>query len=69
MKKALGMNSSLKRGAAMESSAAQAKSKKSVTAGELMRVRMRVSEQTDSRIRRGLLRIAAGQVWTQFWKF
>lgn len=29
---------------------------------ELMRVQMRVTEQTDSRIRRGLLRIAAGQL-------
>lgn len=33
-----------------------------VTIGELMRVQMRVSEQTDSRVRRGLLRIAATQV-------
>ncbi|KAL0337369.1 UNVERIFIED_CONTAM: protein unc-13 [Sesamum calycinum] len=32
------------------------------TVGELMRVQMRVSEQTDSRVRRGLLRVAAGQV-------
>lgn len=62
VKKALGLNSSSKRGAAKEGSAAQAKSKKPVTVGELMRVQMRVSEQTDSRIRRGLLRIAAGQV-------
>ncbi|KAJ9688334.1 hypothetical protein PVL29_014167 [Vitis rotundifolia] len=62
VKKALGLNSSSKRGAAKESSAAQAKSKKPVTVGELMRVQMRVSEQTDSRIRRGLLRIAAGQL-------
>ncbi|XP_047307376.1 protein unc-13 homolog [Impatiens glandulifera] len=38
------------------------KTKKPVTVGELMRVQMRVSENTDSRIRRGLLRIAAGQV-------
>lgn len=33
-----------------------------VTVGEMVRVQMRVSEQTDSRIRRGLLRVAAGQV-------
>lgn len=33
-----------------------------VTVGELMRVQMRVSETVDSRIRRALLRIAAGQV-------
>ncbi|XP_057806702.1 protein unc-13 homolog [Salvia miltiorrhiza] len=30
--------------------------------GELMRVQMRVPEQTDSRIRRGFLRVAAGQL-------
>ncbi|KAI3443733.1 hypothetical protein Pfo_000398 [Paulownia fortunei] len=29
---------------------------------ELMRVQMKVSEQTDSRVRRGLLRVAAGQL-------
>lgn len=32
------------------------------TLGELMRVQMRISEQTDSRVRRGYLRVAAGQV-------
>lgn len=36
--------------------------KRPVTIGELLRVQMRVSEQTDSRIRRGLLRIASTQV-------
>ncbi|XP_065848994.1 protein unc-13 homolog [Euphorbia lathyris] len=36
--------------------------KKTVTVGELIRVQMRVSEQTDSRIRRAMLRIAAGQL-------
>ncbi|CAN8257585.1 unnamed protein product [Cochlearia groenlandica] len=35
---------------------------KSVTVGELVRVQMRISEQTDSRIRRALLRIASGQL-------
>lgn len=32
------------------------------TTGELVRVQMRISEQSDSRIRRALLRIAASQV-------
>ncbi|XP_076942449.1 protein unc-13 homolog [Bidens hawaiensis] len=32
------------------------------TVGELMRVQMRIPEQTDSRVRRALLRIAAGQL-------
>ncbi|CAH9057054.1 unnamed protein product [Cuscuta epithymum] len=32
------------------------------TVGELMRVQMKVSEQVDSRVRRGLLRVAAGQL-------
>ncbi|XP_027070822.1 protein unc-13 homolog [Coffea arabica] len=36
--------------------------KRSSTVGELMRVQMRVSEQTDSRVRRALLRVAAGQL-------
>ncbi|KAJ6852838.1 uncharacterized protein M6B38_252560 [Iris pallida] len=36
--------------------------KKASTVGELMRVQMRVSEQADSRTRRALLRIAAGQL-------
>lgn len=34
--------------------------------GELMRVQMRVSEQTDSRLRRGFLRLAAGQVRNKY---
>ena len=38
--------------------------KRSSTVGELMRVQMRVSEQTDSRVRRALLRVAAGQVYS-----
>ncbi|KAK6944928.1 hypothetical protein RJ641_026030 [Dillenia turbinata] len=38
------------------------RAKKSLTTGELMRIQMKVSEQTDSRIRRALLRIAAGQL-------
>ncbi|OVA20257.1 Protein of unknown function DUF810 [Macleaya cordata] len=58
VKKALGMRS--KKSPAKETS--PSRSKKPVTVGELMRVQMGVSEQTDSRIRRGLLRIAAGQL-------
>ncbi|KAK0590622.1 hypothetical protein LWI29_029560 [Acer saccharum] len=38
-----------------------AKVKQAVTVGELVRVQMWVSEQTDSRIWRALLRVAAGQ--------
>ncbi|PON67819.1 hypothetical protein PanWU01x14_099870 [Parasponia andersonii] len=38
------------------------KSKKALTVGELMRIQMKVSEAMDSRVRRALLRIAAGQV-------
>ncbi|KAL3625444.1 hypothetical protein CASFOL_030898 [Castilleja foliolosa] len=48
LKKALGLNSGRKR--------------VGVTVGELIRVQMRVSEQTDSRVRRGLLRVSAGQL-------
>ncbi|XP_062099234.1 protein unc-13 homolog isoform X2 [Humulus lupulus] len=40
----------------------QGKSKKALTVGELMRIQMKVSEAMDSRVRRALLRIAAGQV-------
>ncbi|KAI7987285.1 hypothetical protein LOK49_LG13G02379 [Camellia lanceoleosa] len=60
MKKALGIQSSSNRSEGSPSSGW--KTKKPVTVGELMRVQMRVSETTDSRIRRALLRIAAGQV-------
>lgn len=57
VEKALGLktSSSKKKGS-------QVKSKRAVTTGELMRLQMRVSEQTDTRIRRALLRVAAGQV-------
>ncbi|XP_043726346.1 protein unc-13 homolog [Telopea speciosissima] len=58
-KKALGLRSS-KKSPGKESS--PSKSKKPATVGELMRAQMGVSEQTDARIRRGLLRISAGQV-------
>ncbi|KAL2926806.1 Protein unc-13-like protein [Bienertia sinuspersici] len=36
--------------------------RRSSTVGEMIRVQMRVSEQTDSRVRRAFLRIAAGQL-------
>lgn len=66
VKKALGLktsssSASKRRGGGGESMS-QGRVKKAVTVGELMRVQMRVSEQTDSRIRRALLRVAAGQV-------
>lgn len=50
-------------------SVSQGRVKKAVTTGELMRVQMRVSEQTDSRIRRALLRVAAGQVTSKTFFF
>ncbi|KAF3446403.1 hypothetical protein FNV43_RR11582 [Rhamnella rubrinervis] len=40
----------------------QGKPKKALTVGELMRIQMKVSEAMDSRVRRALLRISAGQV-------
>ncbi|KAF7817119.1 protein unc-13-like protein [Senna tora] len=40
----------------------QGKAKRPLTVGELMRNQMRVSEAMDSRVRRALLRISAGQV-------
>ncbi|KAL6006113.1 hypothetical protein ACLOJK_040159 [Asimina triloba] len=65
MKKALGLKSmSSKKSPGKEGSGS--KSKKPVTVGELMRIQMRVSEQTDSRIRRALLRISAGQHGKRF---
>ncbi|KAL8522089.1 hypothetical protein ACS0TY_012295 [Phlomoides rotata] len=63
MKKALGMrSSSSKRSSDSNDSGAAGRAKKPVTIGELMRLQMRVSEAADSRIRRGLLRISAGQL-------
>ncbi|KAG6723593.1 hypothetical protein I3842_03G215500 [Carya illinoinensis] len=64
VKKALGLktSSASKRRVGGGDSVSQGRGKKAVTVGELMRVQMRVSEQTDSRIRRALLRIAAGQL-------
>ncbi|CAK9184881.1 unnamed protein product [Ilex paraguariensis] len=66
MKKALGLRSgsnSVSGSKIIESSPGSGgKVKKPVTVGELMRDQMRVSETMDSRVRRALLRIAAGQV-------
>ncbi|KAE9587055.1 hypothetical protein Lalb_Chr23g0269631 [Lupinus albus] len=44
------------------SGSGQGKPKRPMTVGELMRNQMRVSEAMDSRVRRALLRISAGQV-------
>lgn len=63
VKKALGIRS--KRNGKVsggEAASSQGMGRKAATVGELVRVQMRVSEQTDSRIRRALLRIAAGQL-------
>lgn len=49
-------------GSGSGSGSGQGKSKKALTVGELMRIQMRVSEAMDSRVRRALLRISAGQV-------
>ncbi|XP_050218095.1 protein unc-13 homolog [Mercurialis annua] len=67
VKKALGMRSEslMKRrsgGGGGDEVVSNGRERKLVTVGELVRVQMRVSEQTDSRIRRALLRIAAGQL-------
>ncbi|CAL5210191.1 unnamed protein product [Lathyrus oleraceus] len=50
VKKALGLKTS------------SLKNKRPVTTGEVVRLQMRISEQSDSRIRRALLRIAAAQL-------
>ena len=60
VKKALGLKSSRRRKASGESDSERVK--KAVTIGEMLRVQMGVSEQTDSRVRRALLRVAAAQV-------
>ncbi|KAE9588173.1 hypothetical protein Lalb_Chr22g0352591 [Lupinus albus] len=52
VKKALGLKT-----ASLKSSG-----KRAVTSGELMRIQMRISERSDSRVRRALLRIAATQL-------
>ncbi|KAH1150436.1 hypothetical protein GYH30_044443 [Glycine max] len=53
VKKALGLKTT---------SSSRGSSKRAATTGELVRVQMRISEQSDTRIRRALLRIAAGQL-------
>lgn len=58
MKKALGLKSKSGKGGDPN----KTPTKKAGTIGELMRIQMRIPEQADARIRRGLLRIAAGQV-------
>lgn len=66
MKKALGLRSSSSSGLSPGSGAGSpspGKGKRPLTVGELMRAQMGVSENNDSRIRRALLRIAAGQVY------
>lgn len=67
VKKTLGLKSrkkvsGLDSGEAQGGQNAVSPKKRSSTVGELMRVQMKVSEQTDSRVRRALLRVAAGQV-------
>ncbi|WOL11100.1 hypothetical protein Cni_G19861 [Canna indica] len=63
MKKALGLkSSSSKKGSPGKDSTPSKPPKKPATVGELVRLQMGVSEQADSRIRKGLLRIAAGQL-------
>ncbi|XP_027354002.1 protein unc-13 homolog isoform X1 [Abrus precatorius] len=49
-------------GSGSGSGSGQGKLKRPLTVGELMRNQMRVSEAMDSRVRRALLRISAGQV-------
>ncbi|XP_019163207.1 PREDICTED: uncharacterized protein LOC109159568 [Ipomoea nil] len=66
VKKALGFKSKKKNrsdsAVAADQTQNSASRKRASTVGELMRVQMNVSEQTDSRVRRGLLRVAAGQL-------
>ncbi|XP_065848967.1 protein unc-13 homolog [Euphorbia lathyris] len=65
MKKALGLkspSSASKKSPSSAPGSGPAKSRRPLTVGELMRTQMRVSETVDSRIRRALVRVAAGQV-------
>ena len=69
-KKALGLKSSSsarKRIIGGDESANQGRATSGLTVGELIRIQMRISEQVDSRIRRALLRITAGQVRFGTW--
>ncbi|KAG5087475.1 Protein unc-13 [Glycine soja] len=54
--------SKVKRALGLKTSSSRGSSKRAATTGELVRVQMRISEQSDTRIRRALLRIAAGQL-------
>ncbi|WCJ29520.1 hypothetical protein M5689_011150 [Euphorbia peplus] len=63
MKKAFGLKSpSVKTSPGSGSGSGLPKSRRPLTVGELMRTQMRISESLDSRIRRALVRVAAGQV-------
>nr|KJB82891.1 hypothetical protein B456_013G219200 [Gossypium raimondii] len=67
MKKALGLKSpgsspGSKKSPGSGPGSGQGKSKRPVTAGELMRIQMRVPEAVDARVRRSLLRIGGGLV-------
>lgn len=69
-KKTLGLKSSSsakKRIVGGDESGNQGRAKLGLTVGELIRIQMRISEQIDSRIRRALLRITAGQVCFRTW--
>jgi len=54
--------SKVKKALGLKTSSSSLKNKRAVTTGELVRTQMRISEQSDTRIRRALLRIAAAQV-------
>ncbi|KAL8128623.1 hypothetical protein V2J09_017778 [Rumex salicifolius] len=62
VKKALGLKRSSSPKASEVGDGERNKGRRTATVGELIRVQMRVSEQTDSRVRRALLRVAAGQL-------
>nr|KYP65139.1 hypothetical protein KK1_011368 [Cajanus cajan] len=65
VKKAFGLKSpgsGSRKSPGSASGSGQGKPKRPLTVGELMRNQMRVSEAMDSRVRRALLRISAGQV-------
>ncbi|KAF1886990.1 hypothetical protein Lal_00046228 [Lupinus albus] len=74
VKKALGLKSESESELEPESSNTSeedgnSSGRRAVTTGELMRVQLRISEQIDSRIRRALLRIGAGQTVSQLQNF
>lgn len=61
VKKALGVTRTKGEGET-ERSVSPGRRRRATPAGEVVKVQMRVSEQTDSRVRRGLLRVSAGQL-------